>query len=176
MFMNTMVGFAFLAGAIVSSPSSSASRIDFSGTWVPDLNAHQRTREPKTREAANAPVPAIGGPPILFLPPLRIVDRGSELVFESLSDAGEVLSTSRIRTDGKEVSGPPSPGAPNRTSRTKREGRSVKTEWTQAGENIPASTGTESWTLSNDNNTLSHATTSEDANWRSSTRTIYRRK
>ncbi len=173
MSTNGIMSFALLA--LLAGPSSSA-RVDFSGTWVPELNAHQRTREPKTREAADAPVPAIGGPPILFLPPLRIVDNGSELIFESLNDAGGVLSTSRIRTDGKELSGPPSPGAPNRKSLTKREGRSVKTEWTQAGENIPTSTGTETWTLSSDNNTLTHATTSEDANWRNRTKTTYKRK
>ena len=173
MFTNGILSFTMLA--LLAAPSSSV-RIDFSGTWVPDLNAHQRTREPKTREAADAPVPSIGGPPILFLPPLRIVDSGSELILESLNDAGGVLFTSRIATDGKEVSSQAAAGAPNRKSRTKREGRSVKTEWTQAGKNIPTSTGTETWTLSHDGNTLTHSTTSEDARWRNQTKTTYKRK
>ncbi len=49
--------------------------------------------------------------------------------------------------------------------------------WRQAGANGPAaSTGTETWTLSRDHNTLTLATTSEDGKWRSETKTTYKRK
>jgi hypothetical protein len=177
MFMNVLIGFALLAGAVVSpSVSSSSSRVDLSGTWVPDLNTHQRTREPKNEEAANLPATSLGGG-ILFLPPQRISDDGSTLTFESLSEDGRVISTLRLSTGGKDETTPVAGGARTRTSRSKREGRSVRTEWRQTGADVSAAaTGTETWALSSDNNTLTHTTTSEDANWRNQTKTTYKRK
>jgi hypothetical protein len=178
MFMNVLIGFALLAGAVVSpSPSSSSSRVDFSGTWVPDLNAHQRTREPKTPEAANLPATSLQGGGILFLPPLRISDDGSTLTFDSLSEDGRVISTLRLSTGGKDETTLVAGGARTRTSRSTREGRSLKTEWRQTGADASAtSTGTETWTLSSDNGTLTHTTTSEDTSWRNQTKTTYKRK
>lgn len=171
--MNAMVGFVLVAGTLVSS----SSRVDFSGTWVPDLNAHQRTREPKTPEAANLPATSLQGGGLLFLPPLRIGDDGSALTFDSLSEDGQVISTRRLATSGKDETATAAGGARARTSRSTREGRSLKTQWRQTGADASAAaTGTETWTLSSDNNTLTHTTTSEDANWRNQTKTTYKRK
>lgn len=173
--MVNILSFVGLIATIAVAPSSST-RADLSGRWIPDLNAHQRTREAKTPEAAKLPVPAsLGG--ILFLPPLRIVDTGSMLTFDSLGDDSKVLSTSRITTDGKDETAPVGSSTLTRTSRTTREGRSVKTEYRQTNaDSTASSTGTETWTLSNDGNTLTHTTISEDANWRNRAQTIYRRK
>ncbi len=178
MLMNALVGFALLAGAFVSpSSSSSSSRVDFSGTWVPDLNAHQRTREPKTPEAANLPATSLQGGGILFLPPQRISDDGSTLTFDSLSEDGRVISSKRLSTSGKDETTPIAGSTLSRTSRSTREGRSLKTQWRQTGADASAaSTGTETWTLSNDNSSLTHTTSSEDANWRNQTKTTYKRK
>ncbi len=164
-----------LAAAIAAAPSSST-RADLSGTWAPDLNAHQRTREAKTPEAAKLPVPSSAGG-ILFLPPLRIVDSGSTLTFDSMSEDSKVLSTSRLTANGKDETAPAGGGTLTRTSRSTREGRSVKTEWRQTNaDGTASSSGTETWTLSNDGNTLTHTTISEDASWRNRTKTMYRRK
>lgn len=171
MFLNALVGWALVAGM-----ASSSSRVDFSGTWVPDLNTHQRSREPRTEEAANLPATSLQGGGILFLPPLRISDDGSTLTFDSLSEDGRVISTLRFSTGGKEETAAVA-GARTRVSRSKREGRSVKTEWRQTGADVSAAaTGTETWTLSSDNATLTHTTSSEDASWRNQTKTTYKRK
>jgi hypothetical protein len=177
MLMNA-IGFAVLAGAVLSSPAaSSSSRADFGGTWIPDLNTHQRTREPMTREAAELPQTSAQGGGVLFLPPLRIRDDGSTLMFESLGDDSRVLDTVKITTDGKEEAAPLGSGGPIRKSRSNRGGRSVKTQWRQAGAgDLVTTTGTAEWTLSRDGNTLTHETTSEDANWRNRTKTTYKRK
>lgn len=171
--MNAIVGFVLVVSTLVSS----SSRVDFSGTWVPDLTTHQRTQEPKKPGAANLPPNSLQGGGLLFLPPLRIRDDGSALTFDSLSDDGQVTYTRRLSTDGRDETTPEAAGAPSRTSRSKREGRAVKTQWRQAGaDGSAASTGTDTWTLSRDHTTLTHATTSEDANWRSQTKTTYKRK
>ena len=88
-----------------------------------------------------------------------------------------MISSKRLSTSGKDETTPIAGSTLSRTSRSTREGRSLKTQWRQTGADASAaSTGTETWTLSNDNSSLTHTTSSEDANWRNQTKTTYKRK
>jgi hypothetical protein len=165
-----------LALALIQSPPATATRVDLSGTWAPDLNSHQREREMKgviDPNGPKAPLPPPGG--LLFLPRVRVVDEGASLAFEYIEDDGKPISSLRVTTDGKENLNPRA-GSLLHTSKSRREGRSLKTDWRLTREGAEVMTGLDTWTLSDDGTTLTQTSAMEDSRSKSRTKTTYRRK
>ena len=166
-----VLGFAILA-MVRPAPQT---RWNLSGNWAPDLNSHQRHSELKNKDphALKAPLAAAGG--LLFLPRLRVEDAGATVAFEYIEDDGKPISSLRVTTDGKENVNPRA-GSLVHTSRSRREGLSLRTDWRLTREGSEIMTGVDTWTLSGDGATLTQTSVMSDSKSRSRTKTTYRRK
>ena len=170
----SMVVFLGLA-SLATGQSPPPPRVDLSGTWMPDLNRHRRRTEPRNPDRGAPAVPAAPPGGVLLLPPVRVIDQGPVVVFDFLGEDGRAMTSLRFTTDGAENLNPRG-NAPAHVSRSRREGRTLRTEWRLMREAVEALSGVDTWTLSEDGATLTQETVTEGTRLRGWTNTAYKRK
>jgi hypothetical protein len=148
--------------------------VDLCGTWIPDLAAYEHTKELKAPDPHAAPVPP-PPPAEVDLPRLRIRKQADAIVFESLDEEGDVISSEGVTADGQQSVRRREEPASRRLSHSRWNGAVLETEWrlVQAGQAIMS--GVDSWSLSADGAVLVRASAMEDSKSRSRTKTVYRR-
>lgn len=131
--LSILVPKALLPALLLAATAAPPPHPDFSGTWVPDQAASTETKTLKTSDPKLSALPP--APPQAIsneLPTLRITHAEPSVVIEFLESNGNVISVSKLTTDGAENLNDRAGGGLQHRSTSRWDGNVLRTTWTIA--------------------------------------------